>query len=384
MTTILTVNAGSSSVRLDLVEVLGERVRALAQRHLAGHPEAGHPENGAAILADFIQAHPQSRPDAVAHRVVHGGPRFTAPTLLDDSIVRSLTELASFAPLHATATMLWMRAAVEALPPPITQVCVFDTTFFAALPAIAAAYAIPVELARSRGLRRLGFHGFAHRSMWRQWSERRPDLSQSGLARGGRLVTLQLGSGCSAAAIRAGSPIDTSMGFTPMEGLIMSTRSGDLDPGLVLHLQRLEGLGVDDMERMLERESGLRGLSGTSGDMRSLLADKEDPAACFAVDAFCYRVRKYVGAYLAVLGGLDGIVFGGGVGENSPAVRSASLSGLEAFGIVVDEAKNRAAVGREDRISPPGAAVEIRVVQVFEAGEMARDAANVLGSSTGD
>jgi acetate kinase len=375
MTTILTVNAGSSSVRLELVEIRGERVRALAHRHIAGHPD-----ERAAILGDFLGAHPQSPPDAVAHRVVHGGPRFTSPTRIDDSVVRCLSELASLAPLHATATMLWMRAAIEALPSSVVQVCVFDTTFFAALPPIAAVYAIPVELARSRGLRRLGFHGFAHRFMWRRWTELRPDLSQDGLAHGGRLLTLQLGSGCSAAAIRSGSPIDTSMGFTPMEGLIMSTRSGDLDPGLVLHLQRAEGFGVDDMENLLERESGLRGLSGTSGDMRRLLADGENPAARLAVDAFCYRVRKYVGAYLAVLGGLDGIVFGGGIGENSSEVRSTSLSGLEALGIVVDEAKNRAAVGREGRISPPGAPVEIRVMQVDEAGEMARDAASVLDS----
>jgi acetate kinase len=359
MTTVLTINAGSSSVRLDLVEILGDRVRELAQRHLDGPSE-----DAAAILADFLGANPRSRPDAVAHRVVHGGPRFTAPIQVDDSVVRSLTELAPLAPLHASATMAWMRAAIEALPAPVPQICVFDTTFFAALPAIAAAYAIPAELARSRGLRRLGFHGFAHRSMWRQWSERRPDLT-----RGGRLLTLQLGSGCSAAAIFEGSPIDTSMGFTPMEGLIMSTRAGDLDPGLVLHLKRLEGLGVDDLERMLDRESGLRGLSGTSGDMKELLADKENPAARFAVEAFCYRVRKYVGAYFAVLGGLDGIVFGGGIGENSPEVRRASLSGLEALGIVLDGAKNRASV-------------EILVVPVDEAGEMARDAASVLGSSS--
>lgn len=370
MTTVLVLNAGSSSVRMSLVEVLSEHVEMRAQQHCEGHlPER------AEGLERFLCSHADTRPAVVAHRLVHGGTRFDGPTLIDPSVARSLRELESLAPLHMPEALAWIQAATEVLPNSVRQVCAFDSTFFAELPQVAYTYAIPAELARRHGLRRLGFHGFAHRSLWRRWSELRTDLPQ-----GGRLLTLQLGSGCSAAAIRAGAPVDTSMGFSPLEGLIMATRSGDLDPGLLLHLQRSERLSVDQLERLLDRGSGLRGLSSSSGDMRRLLASPDDPDCRLAVECFCYRVRKYVGAYVAVLGGLDGIVFGGGIGENSPEVRSASLAGLESLGISVDAGSNLAAVGREGRISSASMRIEIRVLEVDEAGELARDAVALLGS----
>jgi acetate kinase len=260
----------------------------------------------------------------------------------------------------------------------VPQICVFDTAYFADLPKVASTYAIPKGLAERHGIRRFGFHGFAHKALWRRWAELRPDLPG-----GGRLVSLQLGSGCSAAAIRRGAPLDTSMGFTPIEGLVMSTRSGDLDPGVLLTLQRREGLDPDALERLLDHESGLLGISGSSGDMRKLAAEPENPAARLAIDVFCQRVRKYAGAYLAVLGGVDGIVFGGGIGENSPEVRARCLSGLEPLGIVLDEEANHATIGRDGRISPVRSAIDVEVVVADEAGEMAREAASLLSTSPG-
>lgn len=292
------------------------------------------------------------------------------PVFLDQSVARALEELTPLAPLHIPEALAWSRTAGEVLGPAVPQIGVFDTAFFADLPKAASTYAIPRDLAERHGIRRFGFHGLAHKSLWRRWTARRPDLPG-----GGRLVTLQLGSGCSAAAIRRGVPLDTSMGYTPIEGLVMSTRSGDVDPGILVALQRRERLDSDELERMLDHESGLLGISGSSGDVRELLADSGNPAARLAIDVFCYRVRKVVGAYLAVLGGADGIVFGGGIGENSPEVRARCLSGLEPLGIVLDEEANRAASGRDGRISSAGSTIEVGMAVADEAGEIAREAA---------
>ena len=369
MPTILTINAGSSSVRLSLVASEGNRVETLDFHH-----EGERPEDRAATIARFLEKHASQRPAAVAHRLVHGGSRFVKPVLLDDSVARALAELAPLAPLHVPEALAWTRAARDVFGPTVPQVCVFDTAYFADLPKVASTYAIPAGLAARHGIRRFGFHGLAHKSLWRRWSRLRPDLEG-----GGRLVSLQLGSGCSAAAILRGAPLDTSMGFTPIEGLVMSTRSGDVDPGVVLALQRLEGLDAEKLEQLLDRESGLRGISGSTGDMQELLGRPDDPSARLAIQVFCYRIRKYVGAYLAVLGGIDGIVFGGGVGENSPDVRSACLSNLDSVGIRLDEDANRAAVGREGRIASREEGVDVRVLIADEAGEIAREAATLLG-----
>ncbi|HEV8609459.1 MAG TPA: acetate/propionate family kinase, partial [Thermoanaerobaculia bacterium] len=350
----------------------GETIRTIGSLR-----EDAHPADRAGTLARFLSAHGSS-PSAVAHRIVHGGRRFVQPVLLDASVTRALEELTPLAPLHMPEALAWSRAAGDVLGSAVAQICVFDTAYFADLPKVASTYAIPKGLAERHGIRRFGFHGFAHKALWRRWAELRPDLPG-----GGRLVSLQLGSGCSAAAIRRGAPLDTSMGFTPIEGLVMSTRSGDLDPGVLLTLQRREGLDPDALERLLDHESGLLGISGSSGDMRKLAAEPENPAARLAIDVFCQRVRKYAGAYLAVLGGVDGIVFGGGIGENSPEVRARCLSGLEPLGIVLDEEANHATIGRDGRISPVRSAIDVEVVVADEAGEMAREAASLLSTSPG-
>ena len=369
MPTILVVNAGSSSVRLALVDSDGGVPRSIASAH-----ESSHPSERAGTLGKFLAAHEGDPPAAVAHRIVHGGNRFTQAVALDRSVERALDELTPLAPLHVPEALAWIRATTEVVGGAVPQICAFDTAFFSDLPQVASTYAIPGALAERHGIRRFGFHGFAHRALWRKWSARRPDLS-----RGGRLVSLQLGSGCSAAAIRNGTPIDTSMGFTPLEGLVMSTRCGDLDAGALLMIQRRETLDLDGVERLLDHESGLLGISRSSGDMRELLGRSRDPNARLAVDVFCHRVRKYVGAYLAVLGGLDGVVFGGGIGENSPDVRSRSLGGLEALGIVLDETENRAAVARDGRISAAASPIAVEVLVADEAAEIARDAAALVG-----
>jgi acetate kinase len=211
--------------------------------------------------------------------------------------------------------------------------------------------------------------------MWRAWCRARPELPG-----GGRIVTLQLGAGCSATAIDEGRAVDTSMGFTPGEGLLMATRSGDIDPGLLIHLLR-EGIGIDALERLLMREGGLAGVSGLSGDMRVLLASDE-PAARLAIDMYCLRARKYVGAYIAALGGVDGIVFGGGVGEHLPEVRARILQGLDAFGATLDAAANAAAVGSAARISTADSRIEVRVQPVDEAQVIAELAVSALRLAT--
>jgi len=371
MRTILTINAGSSSVRFALVESNGETIRKVAGEHVESHPS-----DRSGTLARFLSANGSPRPAAVAHRIVHGGNRFVAPVRLDASVARALEELTPLAPLHIPEALAWGRTADEVLGSAVPQICVFDTAFFADLPRVASTYAIPKRLSERHGIRRFGFHGFAHKALWRRWTALRPDLSE-----GGRLVTLQLGSGCSAAAIRRGAPLDTSMGFTPTEGLVMSTRSGDVDPGILLALQRREGLDADALERLLDRESGLLGLSGSSGDMRELLADSGNPAARLAIEVFGYRVRKCVGAYLAVLGGADGIVFGGGIGENAPEVRRLGLLNLTPIGVVLDEEANRRAVGGDGRISSDGSAIAVHVLVADESGEMAREAASVLSTT---
>ena len=248
------------------------------------------------------------------------------------------------------------------------MVASFDTAFHASMPARAASYALPRELAEKHSIRRYGFHGLAHRYMAERYAE---------INGAGRLITLQLGAGCSAAAVADGRSRDTSMGLTPLEGLVMATRSGDVDPALPAFLEEHEGIAPGDAERILNRDSGLLGVSGRSGDMRELL-DADDERAELAIDLFCYRARKYIGAYLAVLGGADGVVFGGGVGENSPRVRARICEGMGWCGIELDEDQNNRAVGEELRIDA-GGRVEVWVMLVDEAEVMARDAEALLG-----
>ena len=360
---VLTVNAGSSSVRLAAFapEEAELRVRGV-ERHDLG---AGSPGE---LLAAFVNRHLPARPRLVAHRVVHGGARLTSTRRIDAGVEAEIERIAPLAPLHNPVALAWIRAAREVLGADVPQVAVFDTAFYAQLPAVAATYALPRELSTRHGLRRYGFHGLAHQALWSRWRELRPDVPD-----GGRVISFQLGAGCSVTAIDRGRPLDTSMGFSPLEGLVMATRSGDVDPGLVTFLQRVEGLSAADMGRLLNESSGLLGVSGLSGDLRLLLA-ADDPRARLAVQLYCYRARKYLGAYLAVLGGADAILFGGGVGENAAVVRAGILDGLDWAGIRLDAAANTAAVGREGRISAADSGIEAWVIAVDEAHILAQEA----------
>ncbi len=361
--TILTVNTGSSSVRLSAFRADQDELCLIATERL--DTQAGEPEK---LLRAFLQTHDLKNISIVAHRIVHGGAHFTKPTRLDAESERAIGELSHLAPLHNPRALRWIAVCREVLGEQVLQIGIFDTAFFAQLPAVAATYALPHELCEKHGIRRFGFHGLAHNAMNRRWQQIRPQLEK-----GGRVISLQLGSGCSITASTCGVPQDTSMGFSPLEGLVMSTRSGDVDAGVLAFLQRAENLSPDDLESLLNSKSGLLGVSDLSGDMRELL-ESDTPAARLAVELYCYRARKYIGAYLTVLGGADAILFGGGVGENAAPIRERILSGLEWCGLVFDRAANVAAIGSEARISTPGSRIEAWVVPVDEAQVLAQEA----------
>ncbi len=367
--TVVTVNAGSSSIRLGVFACDGGAPRRLASSHHRTVEDAYE-----VLLRGFLQEHGVGTVTAVAHRIVHGGASFTAPCLLDAQVEAEIERLAPLAPLHNPPALDWIRACRDVLGERKPQVAVFDTAFYTDLPEVAATYALPRELSRKHALRRFGFHGLAHQALWRRWRQLRPQLNG-----GGRGISLQLGAGCSITAVDQGSPRDTSMGFSPLEGLVMATRSGDLDPGLITYLQRREGRGPDDIDRLLNQVSGLLGVSGFSGDMRVLL-DSDHPDARLAVALYCYRARKYVGAYLAVLGGADAILFGGGVGENATPVREQILAGMEWCGIIIDENANSTMSGKEGRISAPTSKTEVWVIPVDEAAVLAQEALHVVQS----
>lgn len=355
---LLTVNVGSSSVKLALFGVDGDRPRPLATA--SSSQQAGDLRATLKVLG--LDA-ARDGGLAVVHRIVHGGPRLTAACELDDAAESEIDRWSRRAPLHNRAALKvagWVRRFL----PHARRYAAFDTAWFAQLPEVARRYALPRELAELHGLRRYGFHGLAHAAMWRAWQA-------SG--RGERLISLQLGAGCSIAAVRAGRPLDTSMGYSTIEGLVMATRSGDVDPGVVTELARVERLSARGVEEMLTQRSGLLGVSGLSGDLRELLA-ADAPAARDAVALFCYRARKYVGAYLAVLGGADGIAFGGGIGEHAPAIRAGILDGLEWAGIRLDPDANAAATSGAHRISAADSAVAVWVLPADEAVEMAFEA----------
>jgi acetate kinase len=263
-----------------------------------------------------------------------------------------------------------MQGARAALGPGVLMVAVFDSAFHRTLPPRAYTYALPHELAERHRVRRYGFHGLAHRSM----SERYAAVAGVPLAQT-RLITVQLGNGCSAAAVAGGQSVDTSMGFTPLEGLVMGTRAGDIDPSVVTYLARKENTTAEEVESWLNRRSGLLGVSGASRDMRELLEreGQGDARCALAVELFCYRVRKYVGAYLAVLGGADAVLFGGGIGEHAAAVRARICAGLEWCGLTLDPGRNAATVGAEGRISADAARLHAYVLPVNEEAVIVRD-----------
>jgi acetate kinase len=311
---------------------------------------------------------------ASVHRVVHGGDLFRAPTRLGDAELAALEKLSELAPLHNPPALAVIAAVRARLGPKIPAIAVFDTAYYADLPEAAYAYAVPAEWRTRYGVRRYGFHGIAHRY-----------LCQTGRARlaakrrAERVISLQLGRGCSVTATRGAQAIATSMGFTPLEGLVMGTRSGDIDPGAVLHVMERSGMSAAQMRQVLNQESGLLGVSG-SADMRTLLAREArgDRRAALATELFCRRARQYVAAYLAELRGADLIVFGGGIGENSPVIRARILSGFEWAGARLAEAANQAAVGVAADIGAADSGVAIQAIPVDEAAVIAEEAAGLL------
>jgi acetate kinase len=365
---VMTVNAGSTSVRLAAFDA-GEVAAGGLPHELVRERRETRALNPSAVLKEFSDRFDLSRLGAIAHRVVHGGSRFVAPTRIDAANQRALAELDELAPLHNPVARAWLAAARTLYAPNVRQVAVFDTAFFANLPARAASYAIPDSIGAAIGVRRYGFHGLAHEAMWSRWCEAAPDLD-----RGGRLITLQLGGGASVTAIERGMPVDTSMGFTPLEGLVMATRSGDIDPSIVPYLARRLGESSERVIERLNREAGLLGVSGRSSDMSELVRDPSARSR-LAVELFCTRARKYVGAYLALMGGCDGIVFGGGIGEHVPEVRAGILNGMEWAGIVLDADANHSARSESRCLSTPASAVRVWVVQVDEEQRLARAAA---------
>ncbi|MEA3181335.1 MAG: acetate kinase [Gammaproteobacteria bacterium] len=365
--TVVTVNSGSTSVKLAAFEArAGGAVTQTSHDHLSG--EKLVPQ---AVLSAFLAKLP-TRPHAMAHRVVHGGRRFPAPVRIDHSVTAAIQELSELAPLHNPKALEWIEAARSVAGADVMQIAAFDTSFFSSLPRIAGEYALAAKYGVDEDVRRYGFHGLAHEALWRRWTQLRPDLP-----RGGRLITLQLGGGASIAAIDRGQPLDTSMGFSPLEGLVMGTRSGDLDPAVVPYLQKRLHKDSDEIVALLNRESGVAGLSGGDTDLGNLAADP-DPQSQFTVDLYCYRARKYIGAYLTVLGGCDGIVFGGGVGEHVPAVRQRILAGLGWAGIEIEPAANEAARGQEARIDSSKRPVRVQVIPVEEEGVLVRAAVEIL------
>jgi len=363
---ILTINAGSSSLRLTLFAPTDDGLLLVAQAH---HQNVV--VHNPSLLTDFITSIDEHEITLLVHRVVHGGTRFTHPSLIDAQAEAEIEQLSVLAPLHNRPALAWIRSARDLLGEKLPQVAVFDSAFYRSLPLVAQSYALPQLLSQQYQIRRYGFHGIAHQAMLNRWQALRPNIKN-----GGRVISIQLGSGCSITAIDHGQPMDTSMGFSPLEGLVMATRCGDVDPTVVAYLQQ-SGLNLDEIEQLLNRESGLLGVSGESGDMRVLLAS-DSPEAALAVDLYCYRVRKYIGAYLTILGGADAILFGGGVGENSPRVRARVLQNMAWLGIELDVDKNETSSEVEAMISKEKSDIEVRVIPVDEARVMVEQALEVI------
>lgn len=377
MRTILVVNCGSSTVKCRLFRMANEGPLSIGTWTAERIGMDGGAVDHAAATREHLSRLP-GRPDAVGHRVVHGGQEFLAPALIDSRVLSSLEALAPLAPLHNPPALAAIGACRDVWGDEMPIAAVFDTSFHSRLPARAFTYAIPKELAKQRQIRRYGFHGIAHQYLVERYAAVRGTTADSVTA-----VTLQLGNGCSIAAIEGGRSIDTSMGFTPLEGLVMGTRSGDLDPAIVSYLAGAEGLDSDAVVRLLERDSGLLGISGLTSDMRELLdaAHSGDADAELAVELFCYRARKYLVAYFGVLGGPCPVLFGGGIGENAPEVRRRICTGLEWTGLVLDPARNEAVVGIEGTISSDRSRAPVQVLPVQEEWMIARETARLLGWS---
>lgn len=374
MSRVLVLNCGSSSVKWRWYD--GDELLDRGAVERIGESGGGPADHGTAVR-EILTGLDLAGLTAVGHRVVHGGRRFGEPVLIDDAVLTAIRGLIPLAPLHNPANLAGIEVARAALPG-IPQVAVFDTAFHTTLPESAATYAIDRATADRYGIRRYGFHGTSHAYVSRRTAELmgRPYAETN-------TITLHLGNGASAAAVAGGRSVATSMGMSPLEGLVMGTRSGDLDPTVIFHLRREGGLSVDEIDDLLNHRSGLYGLTGAN-DMREVLARRADgdPAAALAFDVYCRRITGYVGAYYALLGRVDAVTFTAGVGEHAAPVRAAALAGLERLGITVDPERN---AGHGDRvISPDGGEVAVCVIGTDEEREIARAAREVAGGAQVD
>ncbi|NDL59960.1 acetate/propionate family kinase [Phytoactinopolyspora mesophila] len=396
--TVLVLNCGSSSIKYQLIDADNANVlaRGLVERigedgghvrHEAGGSVVDHDltladhQAGLRAVLDTFEEHGPALADsniaAVGHRVVHGGEQFSGPVIIDDTVEDTIDGLSSLAPLHNPPNLAGIRVARQVLDN-LPHVAVFDTAFHQSLPPAAYTYAIGRDVARRHHVRRYGFHGT---SVAYVAGEAVRFLERD--AQKTNLIVLHLGNGASATAVRSGRSVDTSMGLTPLEGLVMGSRSGDIDAGVLLHLAREAGMSFDDLDDLLNRNSGMVGLTGER-DLREVhrLAGEDDEDAILARDVYCHRIRRYVGAFLAVLGETHAIVFTGGVGENDAWVRSRSLAGLRGLGIAVDHVRNASQGPRARYISPDGAGTAVLVVPTDEELEIARQTLSTVGELT--
>jgi acetate kinase len=362
---VLVVNAGSSSLKVSL---LGEDDRLLAERDFEVSEGRLHDSELAVVVRSMEGV------EAVGHRVVHGGPRYPASIRIDHEVIAYLASISDMAPLHLPSAVAGITA-LRGLLPRVPAIACFDTAFHSNMPAAASTYAIPLDWRDRYGIRRYGFHGFSHSYAARRAADmlRRP---QSEL----KVVTCHLGAGASLAAVSGGRSVDTTMGFTPLEGLVMATRSGTVDPGMLLWLQRHAGIGETELSETLDQHSGLQALAGTS-DMREVLKRMSagDEAARLGFDVYVHRLRGLIAAMTAAMGGIDALVFTGGVGENSPAVRAAAVSGLRYLGLEIGPTLNASVVEDAD-ISASGAGVPTLVIKAREDIEVAREVRRILSA----
>jgi acetate kinase len=400
---VLVLNSGSSSFKFQLIATDLDAIEKNADRELARgvvervgsealltlHAGTKPPQHQTAPLRDHRQALDHvlrwllaeaavpevtslAEVHAVGHRVVHGGEKLTRSVQVDDAVIAQIEECIELAPLHNPANLKGITAAREIFGPGVPQVAVFDTSFHSTMPPESFLYALPYQLYVRHKVRRYGFHGTSHRYVsyrFREITGRAPEETS--------LITIHMGNGCSACAIRKGESLETSMGLTPVEGLVMGTRSGDLDPSILEFLHHKEGMSFEELDGMLNKRSGLLGISGLTNDMRDLLKEEsehQDRRARLAIDIFCLRVKRYIGAYLARMNGAEAIVFTGGIGENSPEIRRRICADLDFLGITVDPKRNEALVdGKEGDFAADGARLRLFVIPTNEELLIARD-----------
>ncbi|MET7611872.1 acetate kinase [Streptomyces seoulensis] len=399
-TRVLVLNSGSSSLKyqlldmrdnsrlaVGLVERIGEQTSRLRHTPLAtgetreqSGPIADHETALKAVAEELARdGLGLDSPElaAIGHRVVHGGMFFTEPTVIDDSVLTEIERLIPVAPLHNPANLTGIRTAT-ALRPDLPQVAVFDTAFHTSMPESAARYAIDPRIADRYRIRRYGFHGTSHAYVSRETARLLGKAPEEV-----NVIVLHLGNGASASAVERGRCVDTSMGLTPLEGLVMGTRSGDLDPAVIFHLARVGDMSMDEIDTLLNKRSGLFGLCGDN-DMREIRrrVDEGDEAAALAFDIYIHRIKKYIGAYYAVLGQVDAVAFTAGVGENAAAVRSAAVAGLEGLGLAVDEELNAVRSDDARLISPASARVAVAVVPTDEELEIATQTYALVGKKS--